>query len=96
MLLLYSILPINDLFKASINSALFIIGAINEIIANNTYNITKASNIPYKIPPNLSNCLITGNYAIKAVINFINISKILAIINTAIQTPALTIKFVTL
>ena len=48
----------------------FVIGVINEINASAKYVITSPSSRPYIIPPSLSNCLITGSFAINAVINF--------------------------
>ena len=87
-------MPIKDL---SILSTILLssIGATNDIIANNIYTIIKPSNIPYIIPPNLSNCFITGSFAISDVINLRNINNILAIMNNAIQVPALTIVIAT-
>ena len=47
---------------------------MKDITANAKYTIINPSKAPYIIPPNLSNCFITGNFAIRLVINFNSIN----------------------
>ena len=90
-LLLYIALPINDFCNAIINEVLFIIGLINEIIANAIYIITKDCSNPYTTPPSLSHCFITGNLVIKFAKPLINNRIILLTINKPIATAILII-----
>ena len=56
-------LPTYDCSIAFVKAPL-VIGDTNDIIASNTYIIISPSITPYIIPPNLSNCFITGSFAI--------------------------------
>ena len=77
--------PIVELFIV-LDTSGFIIGETKETIANIIYTIIIPSSKPYIIPPNLSNCLITGNFAIREVISFKKINNILISIKEGINS----------